>query len=71
MVFNSSKILGVDFSESNLLNSKFVNANLNKANFVGAINYMIDPRVNKIAKARFSMTEATNLLNAFDIILEY
>ncbi|MFA5986100.1 MAG: pentapeptide repeat-containing protein [Parcubacteria group bacterium] len=67
--FVDSDLTGSDFANSDLKGSKFHNANLSKANFVGAVNYYIDPTANKIAKAKFSSPEVMSLLAGFDIII--
>ena len=67
----------VDFSEANLEKSSFQgteltgsifrNTNLTEANFVGAANYAINPDLNTIKKAKFSIPEAMSLLYSMDI----
>jgi fluoroquinolone resistance protein len=69
----------VDFSEANLtqadctgtdfVDSRFWHTNLSKADFTGAINYAIDPTLNVVKKAKFSLPEAMSLLYSLDIVL--
>lgn len=79
IVFKKCKIHEADFAECNLEKAEFSNcdlsqtnfnnSNLFKADFRGAVNYSIDPNFTRIQKAKFSMPEAANLLQAFDIEL--
>jgi fluoroquinolone resistance protein len=67
----------VDFSEANLkqancsfsdfTNSQFRHTDLSEADFTGATNYFIQPYLNTIKKARFSLPEAMSLLYNLDI----
>jgi hypothetical protein len=43
---------------------------LEKADFRDAINYRIDPGINKMKKAKFSRDGLPGLLTRFDIIIE-
>jgi len=68
---------GCHFSETNLEEAVFTGSifrespmhhcDLRKADFQGVEGYSIDPRVNKIQKAKFSLPEAVTLLQCFDI----
>lgn len=79
-VFNTCNLHSVDFTEADLqqatfdkcdlTNAKFDSANLEKANLTTAINFTIDPRINKIKKARFSLEGLPGLLGAYDIIID-
>ncbi|MBC7426078.1 MAG: pentapeptide repeat-containing protein [Bacteroidia bacterium] len=68
--FSECNLAGADFTGTDLRNARFLNCDLSKANFVGALNYFIDARSNKISKARFSLPEALSFLTALDIELE-
>ena len=68
--FKESTLIGTDFAKSDLAGTIFHNTNLSKANFLGAINYSINPLTNKLSKARFSKLEALSLLDHMDIIVE-
>jgi hypothetical protein len=50
---------GADFSGVDLLGTIFHNCDLCGADFSSSIQYDIDPRTNKITKAKFSLPEAT------------
>jgi len=78
--FYNSSLQEVDFTETDLTGSLFDNCDLNKAIFENAIlkkadfrtsyNYSIDPEINQIKKAKFSMTGIAGLLNKYDIEIE-
>lgn len=67
----------VDFSEANLKgadcrftdfeNSQFRHTDLSGVDFCGATNYFIQPHLNTIKQARFSLPEAMSLLYNLDI----
>ena len=65
--FISSCLIESDFSNTDLKGTLFRHCNLNKSNFCGALNYVIDPLVNKIKKSKFSFPEVIGLLQGFDI----
>jgi len=67
--FSNCNLMQADFSGTDLRNAIFSNSDLSKANFVGATNYYIDAKNNKIAKAKFSLPEALSFLYAMDIEL--
>ena len=58
------------FSQTDFSGSLFMHTKLHGADFRDAINYYIDPNQNEINKAKFSMPDAINLLQAFDIEIE-
>jgi len=78
--FIDSSIKNVDFSEcdltkalfknTDLLNTVFNRTILKEADFLTAINYTIDPTINTIKKAKFSLQGAIGLLYKFDIVIE-
>ena len=68
--FNKTSLIEADFSNCDLLETTFHNCNLSKSNFCNAINYDINPLVNNIKKAKFSLPEAVGLLRGFDIIIK-
>ena len=53
--FTSANLMGANFRGSNLIGSTFYNTDLSKANFLGAINYAINPLTNKLIKTKFSI----------------
>jgi uncharacterized protein YjbI with pentapeptide repeats len=65
--FTNTILAGACFDETNLEGSFFHGCDLSKANFSKALNYMIDPKVNNIEKAKFSLPEAVSLLHGFGI----
>ena len=78
--FIDSSIKNVDFSECELTKAIFKNADLSnsvfnrtilkEADFLAASNYTIDPTINTIKKAKFSLQGAVGLLYKFDIVIE-
>ncbi len=56
---------GTDFA-----GAKFHATNLEHADLREALNYAIDPRVNKVRGASFSLPEAAALLRGLDIVIE-
>ena len=69
--FSDSKLQKGSFRESNLAGAIFNNANLSGCDFIGAKNYLIDPRLTKIKKAKFSMPDASSFFEALDISIEF
>ena len=68
--FSQTDLSECDFQESDFLNARFHNTKLLKANFRGAVNYLIDPVDNLVRGAHFSMPEAQGLLAGLGIFLE-
>ncbi len=64
--FNLSKS---NFAGTDLMNAIFNNTDLTQANLVGAPNYKISSKVNKIKKAKCSLPESLSFLYNVDIIL--
>jgi uncharacterized protein YjbI with pentapeptide repeats len=60
---------GADFSGVDLAGTLFQNCDLCGADFSSAVQYEIDPRANKLRKAKFSFPEAAGLLHTFDIVI--
>jgi fluoroquinolone resistance protein len=67
--FTNTILKGADFSDVDLSGTVFHNCDLCNADFSSAVQYDIDPRTNKIKKAKFSLPEAAGLLRAFDITI--
>lgn len=67
--FSEADLFSANFGGTDLSKSRFQQTNLSKANFVGATNYFIDLKTNKIEKAKFSLPEAMSLLYGLDIVL--
>lgn len=70
--FTESDLTGSIFSKCDLLNATFENSILEKVDFRSALNYSIDPHLNRVKKAKFSLSGLPGLLEKFDIdITEY
>ena len=67
VLFTATDLSEADFSHADLVGTVFEKCILIKADFRSAKNYSIDPRINTIKKARFSMPEVLKLLAYFDI----
>jgi uncharacterized protein YjbI with pentapeptide repeats len=78
--FINTSMKNMDFTESDLTKSHFINTDLlytvffrtilKEVDFLTALNYNIDPDVNIIKKAKFSLNAISGLLNKYDIIIE-
>ena len=78
--FQNSSLSEVDFTEADLTNSLFDNCDLTGTRFENTIlekadlrtsrNYLIDPELNKINKAKFSIHGIAGLLAKYDIEIE-
>lgn len=58
------------FRDADLEEAEFVNTDLRQADFRGATGYLINPRENKLEKAKFSLPDAVRLLHGLGITLE-
>ncbi len=67
--FTNTILKSADLSDVDLSRTLFHNCGLCNADFSSATQYVIDPRTNKIKKAKFSFPEAAGLLRAFDITI--
>lgn len=77
--FRKCSLQEVDFIEADLTSSvfdgcdlmgaKFENTTLEKVDFSTAYNYAIDPALNRMKKARFSLTGLPGLLSAWDLVI--
>ena len=65
--FFETNLREADFTGSDLENSIFEQTDLRDADFKLAKNYRINPMINKIKGAEFSMPEAVRLLDSFEI----
>jgi len=65
--FTGCNLSQASFTGSDLQNAKFENTDLTRADFVGAKNYRIQPGMNKIKNAKFSLPEALSFLDSLDI----
>ena len=65
--FSEADLSQSDFSNADLAGAKFENSNLEKVDFRSAINYSINPGMNRIRKAKFSLAGITGLLDTYGI----
>jgi len=68
--FTDADLHSAVFDQCDLLKSKFENTILEKADLRTAFNYSINPELNKIKKAKFSMPGVIGLLDKYDIEIE-
>ena len=78
--FKNSQLQEADFTECDLTSSVFENCDLaraafyntilEKADFRTSFNYSIDPEINRIKKAKFSLPGIVGLLYKYDIEIE-
>jgi len=78
--FNDCSMIETDLTEADLTDTHFTNCNLNRAFFNRTIlknadlrtsyNFIIDPDINNIKKARFSVHGLAGLLAKYDIRIE-
>lgn len=68
--FTETDLTQSTFDHCDLLNSKFENTILEKVDFRTAVNYSIDPNINRIKKAQFSLPAVAGLLTKFDIVIK-
>ncbi|MGG7552402.1 pentapeptide repeat-containing protein [Chryseobacterium arthrosphaerae] len=79
-MFINSKLIEVDFTECDLSHAvisncdlsgaTFDHSNLEKADLRTSVNYSIDPALNRLKKAKFSLSEVYGLLYKFDIEID-
>lgn len=79
-LFEDCNLRETDFTETDLTASKFNRCDLGGAVFNRTIlehsdfrtsyNFSIDPEINQIKKAKFSLTEVSGLLDKYDIEIE-
>ena len=67
--FVSADLTNAVFGNCDLLNAVFEHTILESADFRTAINFSIDPEMNRIAKAKFSMHNIVGLLNKYKIVI--
>lgn len=68
--FLNTNLTGSLFEDTNLDRAVFSNCILKEANFLTATNYAIDPELNKLEKAKFSLSGSVGLLSKYKIIIE-
>lgn len=79
-IFKNCSLHEADFTETNLTKAVFSNCDLTAALFQKTIlkntdlstsyNFSIDPEVNQLKKAKFSLEEVPGLLDKYDIVIE-
>jgi fluoroquinolone resistance protein len=68
--FAETDLSGAIFKDCDLHLASFSRTILEKADLRSAINYSIDPELNRIRKARFSLAAVGGLLNKYDIEIQ-
>ena len=63
-------VIECEFINCDFSGAVFENTILEKADLRTAINYSIDPEINRLKKAKFSMPGLIGLLDKYDIELE-
>ena len=79
-LFKNAQLQETDFTESDLTSAVFDNCDLartifdhsilEKADFRTSYNYSIDPELNRVKKARFSILGVAGLLDKYDVVIE-
>ncbi|MDX5418430.1 MAG: pentapeptide repeat-containing protein [Hymenobacteraceae bacterium] len=69
-VFEQANLTKAKFDNTDLEGAVFERTNLNDADLVTAYNYIIDPELNNIKKAKFSQNGLAGLLTRYDIRVE-
>lgn len=80
-IFNDSSLKGVNFTQTDLSTSAFNNcslesaifnqSNLSSVDLINAHNFSIDPELNRLNKAKFSLQSLPNLLEKYNIKVVY
>lgn len=80
-VFTNCRLFNADFTSAEMENSVFNNCDLKgavffktglkKADLTTSVNYIIDPELNRISKAKFSLTGLPGLLAKFELKIEF
>jgi len=68
--FAETDLTGVVFDNCNLLQAVFDHTILEKTDFRTSYDYSIDPDINRIKKAKFSILGVSGLLDKYDIEIE-
>jgi fluoroquinolone resistance protein len=68
--FTNSDLTGLVFENCNLFGAIFENTILEKVDFRTSFNYSINPEINRIKKAKFSMVGIVGLLDKYNILIE-
>ncbi len=68
--FTEADLRNFKFDDCNLTNAVFYYSNLEKTDFRNSHGYVIDPEINKMKKAKFSLQGALGLLNKYNLVIE-
>ena len=68
--FTDCDLSGSSFEKCDLANAKFENTIAEKVDFRTSFNYSINPELNRVKKARFSLSQITGLLGKYDIEID-
>ena len=68
--FREATLSYANFTQTDFNKSLFIHTDLNCADFTEAVNYNIDPVMNKLKKAKFSFPEVVALLNFLEIDID-
>ena len=68
--FTDADFTAAIFDNCDFTNARFENTILEKADFRTASNYAINPEINRIKKAKFTLPSVIGLLTKYDIIIE-
>ncbi|MBI5371544.1 MAG: pentapeptide repeat-containing protein [Sphingobacteriales bacterium] len=67
--FTETVLTEAVFSHCNLRDARFEQTQLEKADLRTALNYTLDPELNRIRKARFSYPAVIRLLDKYDLLI--
>ena len=68
--FTEADLTGALFDNCDLSQARFERTNLEKADLRSSRNFSIDPEINKIKKAKFSIHGITGLLDKYEIEID-
>jgi len=68
--FSECDLTGAIFDECDLSRATFDRTTLVKVNFRTSYNFSIDPEINLLKKAKFSLTNISGLLDKYDIEID-
>ena len=68
--FTQADLTGAIIYNCDLLNAKFEKTIMEKADLRGSFQYSIDPELNRLKKAKFSLPAVIRLLDKYDIEIE-
>lgn len=68
--FTDANLTGVNLHHCNLISAIFNDTNLEKADLRTAYNFTIDPELNRLKKAKFSLQNVNGLLEKYEVKIE-